>query len=167
LQGQGIKVIARRLGIARNTVRRYLAGAAPGHQEHDMAIIDFNHSVERDPERAETYYWRGVAWHEKKEFDAAIDHFRRVKERGNGRFPTYVLGLAELDRLLARGAEGTVHEITQWSMLASTRPRVLGEIRILRNRKPRGRHLISESASSHRSGPPSASEVTVLRRLGP
>src|SRR4051794_31823467 len=31
-EGQPIKAIARRLGISRNTVRRYLAGAAPGHQ---------------------------------------------------------------------------------------------------------------------------------------
>jgi transposase len=35
--GHGIKAIARRLGIARNTVRRYLAGAAPGHQERPAA----------------------------------------------------------------------------------------------------------------------------------
>jgi transposase len=31
-EGQRIKAIARRLGISRNTVRRYLAGAATGHQ---------------------------------------------------------------------------------------------------------------------------------------
>jgi transposase len=36
-EGQGIKAIARRLGIARNTVRRYLAGAAPGHHERPAA----------------------------------------------------------------------------------------------------------------------------------
>jgi transposase len=36
-EGQGIKSIARRLGIARNTVRRYLAGAVPGHQERPAA----------------------------------------------------------------------------------------------------------------------------------
>src|SRR3954452_10058188 len=32
-EGQRIKAIARRLGISRNTVRRYLAGATPGHQQ--------------------------------------------------------------------------------------------------------------------------------------
>jgi len=31
-EGHGIKPIARRLGISRNTVRRYLAGATPGYQ---------------------------------------------------------------------------------------------------------------------------------------
>lgn len=36
-EGQGIKAIARRLGISRNTVRRYLADTAPGHQERPAA----------------------------------------------------------------------------------------------------------------------------------
>jgi transposase len=36
-EGQRIKAIARRLGISKNTVRRYLAGAAPGHQERPAA----------------------------------------------------------------------------------------------------------------------------------
>src|SRR3954452_14058219 len=36
-EGQRIKAIARRLGISRNTVRRYLDGAAPGHQERPAA----------------------------------------------------------------------------------------------------------------------------------
>jgi transposase len=36
-EGQPIKAIARRLGISKNTVRRYLAGAAPGHQERPAA----------------------------------------------------------------------------------------------------------------------------------
>jgi transposase len=36
-EGHGIKRIARRLGISKNTVRRYLAGAPAGHQERPAA----------------------------------------------------------------------------------------------------------------------------------
>ncbi len=38
--------------------------------------------------------------------DAAIGHFRWVKDHGTRRLPQYVMSVAELDRLLPRGAEG-------------------------------------------------------------
>ena len=38
--------------------------------------------------------------------DRAEAHFRWVKERGNPLFTQYVMSVAELDRLLAQGAEG-------------------------------------------------------------
>ena len=49
-QGVGVKQIARRLGIARNTIRRYLAGARVGFQDRPAARrLDqtTQHEVER------------------------------------------------------------------------------------------------------------------------
>ena len=59
-----------------------------------------------DIERAEAHCYLGLEALEEGRNDAAIAHFRWVKERGNRRSMQYALSVAELDRLLAEGAEG-------------------------------------------------------------
>jgi lipoprotein NlpI len=59
-----------------------------------------------DGQRTEAQCFLGLEALEDNREDAAIVHFRCVKERGDRRFTEYVMSVAELDRLLARGAEG-------------------------------------------------------------
>ena len=59
-----------------------------------------------DGQRAEARCYLGLEAVENGQSDAALEHFRRVKERCDRRFSQYAFSTAELDRLLARGAEG-------------------------------------------------------------
>ena len=59
-----------------------------------------------DGKRAEAHCFLGLEALADGREDAAIAHFRWVKERGDRRLAQYVMSVAELDRLLARGAEG-------------------------------------------------------------
>ncbi len=57
-------------------------------------------------QRAEARCYLGLEAVENGQSDAALEHFRRVKESCDRRFSQYALSAAELARLLARGAEG-------------------------------------------------------------
>ena len=59
-----------------------------------------------DDKRTEARCFLGLEALEQDRIDAALAHFRWVKQRGNRRYPQYAISVAELDRLLARGAEG-------------------------------------------------------------
>ncbi len=59
-----------------------------------------------DGKRVEARCYLGLEALEDGRSDAALEHFRWVKERGNPRFTQCALSVAELGRLLAKGAEG-------------------------------------------------------------
>ena len=59
-----------------------------------------------DGKRGEARCYLGLTALERGRDDAALEHFRWVKHQGHPRSLQYVLSVAELDRLLARGAEG-------------------------------------------------------------
>jgi tetratricopeptide (TPR) repeat protein len=63
-------------------------------------------AAEDDGKRVEARCYLGLEAMENGQSVAAQEHFRWVKEHGNPRFTQYVLSTAELNRLLAKGAEG-------------------------------------------------------------
>ncbi len=63
-------------------------------------------AADDDDKRTEARCYLGLEALEEGRTDAALEHFRWVKERGNRRFTQYAISVAELGRLLARGAEG-------------------------------------------------------------
>ena len=68
---------SRRSDSIPSTPRRTSAGAMPGKTkgDHDKAIADFNEAIRLDPENAEAYVDRGMAWQAKGDFDKAIADF--------------------------------------------------------------------------------------------
>jgi tetratricopeptide (TPR) repeat protein len=63
-------------------------------------------AAESESRQVEARCYLGLEALEKGNEDAAIAHFRWVKVRGNPRWTQYTISAAELDRLLAKGAEG-------------------------------------------------------------
>lgn len=59
-----------------------------------------------DNKRAEARCFLGLEALDQDRLDAVLEHFRWVKQRGNRRYPQYAISVAELDRLLAKGARG-------------------------------------------------------------
>ena len=76
------------------------------HLRGDLDEAGLLAAVSYENEWTEAQYYLGLQAVEQGRADAAIAHFRQVKERANRWSMWYSLSVAELDRLLAEGAEG-------------------------------------------------------------
>jgi lipoprotein NlpI len=81
-----------------NPVVRHLRG-----ELDEAGLLAF---AEDEDQRGEAHFYLGLEAVEDGRSDAGLEHLRRVKAWGKRRFSESIIGIPELDRLLAKGAEG-------------------------------------------------------------